>query len=73
MERPSIAGISEESKATKPRAMTLPSSADISTVSPALNSPSIALTPAGRSEVPRSRRALTAPASIVNLPLLLAA
>ena len=60
--------ISSESNATKPRAITLPSGPTSSTASPAINSPSTAVTPAGSKETPRSKIAVTAPASRINLP-----
>ena len=54
--------------ATKPRAITAPSGPTNSMASPAMNSPSTAVTPAGSKDTPRSKIAFTAPASKTNLP-----
>ena len=73
MERPNICGTSEASNATRPRAIATPSGPTSSTVSPEINSPSTAVTPAGSSETPRSLIAVTAPASRINFPCGVAA
>ena len=68
MLRPSVCGISSESKPARPRARCVPDSSSIHTGSPAEKSPYTSRAPAASNDARPPRMALAAPASTTIVP-----